>query len=158
VAKAAWDYLRAVQRPDGSFAPLWFGCQEAKDEANCTYGTANVLLACAQDTAAADMAERALAWLRGVQNADGSFGGCKGAQGTAEETGLALRALLAAGVKPTEDACLRAARWLMERQRPDGSWDPAPIGFYFAVLWYHEELYPLCYALGGLGALAQALR
>ena len=43
-------------------------------------------------------------------------------------------------------------------ERPDGSWNPAPIGFYFAVLWYYEELYPLVYALGGLGALSRALK
>ena len=44
--------------------------------------------------------------------------------------------------------------WLIERQNEDGTWPHAPIGFYFAVLWYYEELYPLIYALGGLAALA----
>jgi len=105
-----------------------------------------------------DIGERALTWLRSIQNPDGGFGGCKSAPSTAEETGLALRALVVSGVDPEEECCTRAAKWLIEKQRPDGSWNPAPIGFYFAVLWYYEELYPLCYALGGLGALAAALK
>jgi squalene-hopene/tetraprenyl-beta-curcumene cyclase len=71
---------------------------------------------------------------------------------------LALRALVSSGVNPNEACCVRAAQWLVERQRADGSWDPAPIGFYFAVLWYYEELYPLCFALGGLGTMAMGAR
>jgi squalene-hopene/tetraprenyl-beta-curcumene cyclase len=119
-----------------------------------------VLLACASSflREKATVQTRALAWLRAAQNADGGFGGVPGAPSTAEETGLALRALLASGVQPTEAACERAAEWLVARQRDGGSWPAAPIGFYFAVLWYYEELYPLCFALGGLGALAGAFR
>lgn len=94
-------------------------------------------------------------WLLRIQNPDGGFGGCAGAPSTAEETGLALRALVAQGYTLDDAQCQRAAQWLIEHQRADGSWDPAPIGFYFAVLWYYEELYPLVYAVGGLGALAR---
>lgn len=169
-ALSAWKYLECVQRADGSFAPLWFGCEQAPDGVNLTYGTAQVLLSCAaeqglpesehgrhgRDARATKIAARARQWLLGIQNPDGGFGGCAGARSTAEETGLALRALVAGGVNFREECCTRAARWLLERQRADGSWDPAPIGFYFAVLWYYEELYPLCFALGGLGALARA--
>jgi hypothetical protein len=32
---------------------------------------------------------------------------------------------------------------------------PAPIGFYFAKLWYHERLYPLTFTVAALG---QAIR
>lgn len=151
-AAAGWRYLERQQRADGSFAPLWFGCEQASDELNATYGTCHVLFALAGEEAHASMRDRALVWLRGIQNADGGFGGCKGARSTAEETGMALRALCEHGAAPDDGVCLRAAEWLAERQRADGSWDPAPIGFYFAVLWYYEALYPLCYALGGLGA------
>jgi len=151
-----YDYLEHAQRPDGSFAPLWFGCEHAPDQANCVYGTANVLLVCAQRKRADTIRARALAWLRSAQNDDGGFGGCAGAPSSAEETGLALRALVSSGVNPNEACCARAAQWLVERQRADGSWAPAPIGFYFAVLWYYEELYPLCFALGGLGAWGRA--
>ncbi|MBE7466161.1 MAG: squalene--hopene cyclase [Planctomycetes bacterium] len=147
----AWRCLERVQRPDGSFAPLWFGCEAASDELNATYGTAQVLLACAHEKAPMPLRDRALAWLRSIQHEDGAFGGTSGAPGSAEETGLALRAMAAHQDGRADPACSRAARWLIEHQREDGSWDPSPIGFYFAVLWYYEELYPLCFALGGLG-------
>jgi squalene-hopene/tetraprenyl-beta-curcumene cyclase len=93
--------------------------------------------------------------LRSIQNRDGGFGGCADSPSTAEETGLALRALAMHGGSVGDDACRRAAEWLIEHQSADGSWNAAPIGFYFAVLWYHERMYPLAFALGGLGALAR---
>ena len=40
--------------------------------------------------------------------------------------------------------------WLIERVQAE-QLQPAPIGFYFAKLWYHERLYPLIYATGALG-------
>ncbi len=39
------NYLARSQRPDGSWLPLWFGCQHAPDDENPTYGTARVLAA-----------------------------------------------------------------------------------------------------------------
>lgn len=153
--KAGWNYLQSVQRTDGSFAPLWFGCEQEPGEANLTYGTTHVLFACAADAPSGKIVRApALTWLRSIQNPDGGFGGCKGAPSTAEETGLALRAMAQNGAAADDQACARAAQWLLERQRPDGTWAPAPIGFYFAVLWYYEELYPHYYALGGLTAWA----
>lgn len=178
---AGWKYLRRVQRPDGSFVPLWFGCEAASDQLNATYATTHVLLSCFQTSLEGPIQQfksglltphrtagvppamrklvdlicnRALLWLRSIQNTDGGFGGCAGATSTAEETGMALRALVESGTG-ADTACQRAAHWLITHQREDGSWQPAPIGFYFAVLWYYEELYPLCYALGGLGAWAR---
>ena len=153
-SEKGWAYLRRVQRPDGALAPLWFGCEQAADELNCTYGTTHVLFACAEAGAVkSPLAAAGLDWLRRIQNSDGGFGGSAGAKSSAEETGLALRALRLCGVQPGEDACVKGAKWLLERQRKDGSWNPTPIGFYFAVLWYYEELYPLYYAIGGLGGL-----
>jgi len=156
-AAAAWKYLQAQQRADGSFEPLWFGCEYAPDQLNATYATSQVLLACAADDKhPAELRRRAFEHLLKIQNVDGSFGGCSGAPGTVEETALALRALCAQPEFPREVA-LRAGKWLVDHQYPDGWWDPAPIGFYFAVLWYYEELYPLCYGLAGLKALSAAL-
>ena len=154
---AAFEYLKKNQRADGSFVPLWFGCEQAPDQLNNTYATAQTILACESlGESSRSLIEPAVTYLRSIQNTDGGFGGCMGAKSTAEETGLVLRALSAVS-DPDSETLQRAARWLMERQRADGSWDPAPIGFYFAVLWYYEELYPLCYALGGLGAYAQLM-
>lgn len=153
--RAGWEYLGRVQRKDGAFAPLWFGCEQEPGEANLTYGTTHVLFACAADAPNGKFVRAsALTWLRSIQNPDGGFGGCKGAPSTAEETGLALRALALNGATPEDAACERAAEWLIKHQRPDGTWASAPIGFYFAVLWYYEDLYPLTYALGGLIAWA----
>ena len=51
----AVGYLEESQRPDGSWIPLWFGNQQAPDDANPVYGTARVLegLATLDDSAAA---------------------------------------------------------------------------------------------------------
>ena len=48
------------------------------------------------------------------------------------------------------------ARWLTERVL-SGAWrEPAPIGFYFAKLWYSERLYPLIFTAAALGRVAAA--
>ena len=152
---AGWNYMQHVQLSDGAFLPLWFGCENARSEMNASYGTTHALFACRGVRKSAGIRDRAATWLVSVQNSDGGFGGCAGAPSTAEETGLALRALVAQGYTLDDSQCQRASQWLIDHQRADGSWDPAPIGFYFAVLWYYEELYPLVYAIGGLGALAR---
>ncbi|MEI6235144.1 MAG: prenyltransferase/squalene oxidase repeat-containing protein [Planctomycetota bacterium] len=161
---SGWQYLWASKRSDGSFLPLWFGCEYATDQLNSIYGTTHALFAMTQGYNAYEMGTgeetdfseflfvNASKYLLSIQNPDGGFGGCKNAPSSAEETGLALRALANCGVDNTDPVCANAARWLVEHQRPDGSWNPAPIGFYFAVLWYYEELYPLYYAIGGLGS------
>ncbi len=158
-------YMVKASQKDGSYRPLWFGSEYAYDQLNANYGTAHALFALEKqfDEIVIDaereeiftIAEQRLAalnFLLSIQNLDGGFGGCKNAPSTAEETGLALRAIANCGVDNTDSVCANAARWLVEHQRADGSWNPAPIGFYFAVLWYYEELYPLYYAIGGLGS------
>ena len=80
------------------------------------------------------MVERALAWLRSVQNADGGWGEClesyknralmgKG-RSTASQTAWALMGLLA--YLPREDAAIkRGIAWLVAQQNAAGSWDEA---------------------------------
>ena len=70
-----------------------------------------------------------------MQQNDGSFG-------TIEETALAVAA--------TGDA--QGARWLEART----DFTPAPIGLYFAKLWYSEALYPWVFALGALASARTA--
>ena len=159
-----WLYLSRTVQSNGSFKPLWFGSESAADQLNSTYGTTHAMfpmnnrfyeVADAKFLKKYDigkLVKSASNFLLSIQNPDGGFGGCQGAPSTAEETGLALRAIANCGVDNSDPVCQNAARWLVEHQRADGSWNPAPIGFYFAVLWYYEELYPLYYAIGGLGA------
>lgn len=67
-----------------------------------------------------------------------------------EETGLAVEAL--AGTEHGR-AVRRGAEWLLERVET-GRWrESAPIGFYFAKLWYFERLYPVILTVGALGAV-----
>ena len=48
-------------------------------------------------------------------------------------------------------AIQRGVRWLAEQTAGGAEISPAPIGFYFAKLWYFEREYPLIYAVAGLG-------
>jgi squalene-hopene/tetraprenyl-beta-curcumene cyclase len=150
-------FLKSVQEPEGSWTPLWFGNQCETDEANRTYGTSRVALALAEMKAAPENLRAAVQWLLSVQREDGGWNGGSGtASSSTEETGLALEALCAsAQVNPelrnqVPGAIHRGLEHLLRRVE-DGSWtDPAPIGFYFAKLWYFEKLYPVVFAVAAL--------
>lgn len=146
---AGFRYLKRVQRDDGSWLPLWFGNQHAVDDENPTYGTARVLAAY-RDAGTIDIppAQRGFQWLRNAQNEDGGWGAGPGTPATVEETALAVDVLLSD--PGSHEAAGGGLTWLVERVE-DGSWrQPAPIGFYFARLWYFERLYPLIFTVGAL--------
>ncbi|WP_372776439.1 prenyltransferase/squalene oxidase repeat-containing protein [Mangrovibacterium sp.] len=150
----AINYLEHRQQADGSWLPLWFGNQRQANHANPVYGTARV--ACYLSDALcqnelngalkdklAVMISKARSYLVVVQNADGSWGGDGGIPGSIEETALAVSAL--AGKKTYRQACTKAMAWLHDYEQAFGL-TAAPIGLYFASLWYHEKLYPVtCY-------------
>jgi squalene-hopene/tetraprenyl-beta-curcumene cyclase len=46
--------------------------------------------------------------------------------------------------------------WLQRNIPEAEDCKPAPIGLYFASLWYWERLYPLIYALGACAAVTSA--
>ena len=50
----------------------------------------------------------------------------------------------------------QAVSWLSEAVLEGRHLEPAPIGFYFAKLWYYEQLYPLIFATRALGAACRA--
>lgn len=153
VARArAITYLIGAQREGGSWVPLWFGNQSAHEEENPTYGTAKVLAALADSGEATNAVRRAVAWLIAAQNEDGGWGAGRGTPSSVEETGLAVDALAHGGiVAAANEAVQRGVAWLIERTRGGTAFDPAPIGFYFARLWYYERAYPVVFAVGALG-------
>lgn len=155
----AVEFLRRTQRPDGAWVPLWFGHQEDAADENPLYGTARVIPALCdlRQTGSADVGgilSRALDWLVAHQNADGGWSGAAGAVSSLEETALAVEALAVAGETDARAAALaRGAAWLVTAVERGGWRTPAPIGFYFAKLWYYERLYPLIFATGALTRL-----
>lgn len=173
-------YLEAEQRNDGSFVPLWFGNQHHAEGHNLVYGTAQVLITCAElDRLDGEMAQRAARWLIGVQHANGGWGPPRSSPATSlsnvyrsnssraedalasfcsiEETSLAIEALLPL-VESNQlhaRAVKNGLKWLVDSVEQGRLRQPSPIGFYFARLWYYERLYPLVY---GASALRQAVR
>ena len=146
----AVTYLKKHQRKDGSWLPLWFGNQHERDHKNPVYGTARVLTylndALPQLENNSELYQNVLKqissgekFLVNVQNADGSWGGHKNIPGTIEETSLAISAL-----QKEEFAKNRKAgfEWLDNYFKQEGL-KAAPIGLYFASLWYDEKMYPL---------------
>lgn len=165
-------FFERSQRADGSLAPLWFGNQHRQDEENPTYGTSRVLLGL---TDRGDMEKaypqarqiivRARDWLLKNQSDDGGWGGGVGTPSSIEETALAVEALAAvAHVQPGENAeqarrlnesIERGVAWLIEHTRRGTQFDPSPIGFYFAKLWYYEMLYPVIFTVEALERVAK---
>jgi len=166
--KKAVQFLIRSQRADGAWTPLWFGNEFATKEENPIYGTSRVLAALVvvhhaqAETALASAIARAVQFLVSTQLPDGSFSN-DGTHSSTEETALAVSALaraLPANLLPSETASAvqasltRGCDWLVQRVN-SGAWvQPAPIGFYFAKLWYFERLYPLIFTVDALQAVA----
>jgi squalene-hopene/tetraprenyl-beta-curcumene cyclase len=147
------DYLRRAQRADGAWVPLWFGNQHAPRHGNPVYGTARVLAAY-RDLSLATREEprRGAGWLVQVQNPDGGWGGAAGVPSSIEETALAVDALAGwADDADSRAACHHGCAHLVAQVREGELSHPAPIGLYFAHLWYAERLYPVIWTVSALG-------
>ncbi len=124
VVEKAVQFLMKDQCKDGS----WFG----RWGVNYVYGTSGVLRALETvSLTAQEYCARAVAWLRQVQKADGSFGESLGSyefpstkgQGnsTPSQTAWGLIGLLA-GADQNDPAISKAASYLVLQQNADGSW------------------------------------
>jgi squalene-hopene/tetraprenyl-beta-curcumene cyclase len=148
-------WLIQAQEADGS----WFG----RWGANHLYGTGAVVpaLIAAGLTASDPAIGDAIRWLEEHQNSDGGWGEDlrsyrdsswigKGAS-TASQTAWALLALEAVG-QPSS-AAERGVRWLMDTQRPNGSWDePQFTGTGFPGYFYiNYHLYRAVFPISALG-------
>ena len=169
---AGGTYLRHEQQPDGSWLPLWFGNQDHAEEANPVYGTAKVLLMCHElGWSDKEMARRGALWLTKAQHAGGGWGTVATPQtqsakqtelaewhSSVEETALAVDALLPFAKRNDHIAASldQGVSWLTDAVLDGRHREPAPIGFYFAKLWYYEQLYPLIFATRALGAVCHA--
>jgi squalene-hopene/tetraprenyl-beta-curcumene cyclase len=162
-AARALQFLYDLQEPDGPWWGRW--------GVNYIYGLGAVLPALAElgEPMNQPAVRKAVAWLREHQRPDGGWGesadsyadpALRGAgPSTPSQTAWALLALLAAGEAASAEAA-RGVRYLVERQRPDGTWDePEFTGTGFPsdfMINYH--LYRHYFPLMALGRYAHALR
>ena len=147
---AGFAYLSKTQRPDGTWLPLWFGNQFSDNEENPVYGVSRVLAAYRDSNRLEDWeCQAGMEWLASVQNCDGGWGGSKNTPSSNEETALAVEALLP--MTKYDVHCRRGLEWLVDRIEAGTFGHPAPIGLYFAKLWYFERLYPIIFTVSALG-------
>ena len=145
-------YLERTQHPDGWWEPLWFGNEYAPSQMNPVYGTATVLKHLATVPGTEALRARAAAWLVSAQRHDGAWSGAPGElPPSIEETAVALEALALHGC----DAVIlnRGAGALLALTENGTRFPAAPIGLYFAKLWYYEKLYPVIAATAAFRAL-----
>jgi squalene-hopene/tetraprenyl-beta-curcumene cyclase len=162
--RRAVRFLAASQRPDGAFVPLWFGNQAEPGEENPVFGTSRVLAGLASVTALGNapadaVIRHAARWLVAAQNADGGWGGGPAVRSSLEETAVAIAGLISAREACDAVAITTAVRrglaWMMTTTENGRHFPAAPVGLYFARLWYSEELYPLIFAAGALESAAR---
>ena len=169
--KRAVSWLKKNQRQDGAWLPLWFGNEHEIDETNPVYGTATVLkylcrLPEGEFPELPGMREKAARFLCSGQQENGTWsGGAGGGAGSIEETGAALESLVAfEGLlqKPsrrslTGKAIEAGAAALLRLTEAGTQFPAAPIGLYFARLWYYEKLYPVTASVAAFQALRKWL-
>ncbi len=156
---AAIRYLTDSQNENGLWVPLWFGNEYMPDEKNPVFGTARIITyICGSGDISRfpkDMIERAVKALLAGRNEDGGWGRITPDSSSIEETAAVLDALVSFALSSkTDNAELETAidkgteRLIdMLSSQQSGNLEPAPIGLYFAKLWYYEKMYPTIFTL-----------
>jgi squalene-hopene/tetraprenyl-beta-curcumene cyclase len=152
--RSASRYLSRTQRREGCWSPLWFGNEHHPLQENPVYGTAKVVSATGDS--------RGAKWLAAAVGSDGGVGGAPGLPASVEETALTVEALAKVLAQPQgrtlsselAPAVERSVRWLIETTDEGRFFPTAPIGLYFAKLWYFEKLYPLIFTVAALEQVA----
>jgi squalene-hopene/tetraprenyl-beta-curcumene cyclase len=165
VVNRAIKFLERDQTEEGAWYGRW--------GVNYIYGTSTVLRAMETlGLAHHSCCERAASWLRAMQNPDGGWGeSCasydhpelKGqGESTPSQTAWALVGLQATGAR-SDPAVTRGLCYLLDRQKPDGTWDEKPwTGTGFPRVFYlkyhlYRNTFPL-YALARWRNLMQGAR
>jgi len=162
LAKDAIRFIREKQEKNGAWWGRW--------GVNYIYGTWSVLTGLHRigENMNRPYVRRAVAWLKDHQNPDGGWGEtCDGyhkcsysaCSSTPSQTAWALLALMAAGETESSEVS-RGIRFLLDRQKQDGSWEENAFtgtGFpkYFMIR-YHN--YRNCFPLLALGRYNQFLQ
>ncbi len=154
-------YLVRSQESDGSWVPLWFGHPDSEGGQNPIIGTSRTVDALrvallqlgggSKFAGAQEALARGENWLVERQRSDGGWS--MGKSATVEESALAVMALAGGSSGEAVAAVERGVAWL-KAQGVDGLQRAAPLGLYFALLWYHEQLYPLAWSLEALNRVA----
>jgi squalene-hopene/tetraprenyl-beta-curcumene cyclase len=117
----ALDQLLASQNRDGGWGPNLCPTRlKAKSDCIVTAKVIETIYNLDRDDAK-PLFERGLTYLRAAQHADGSWAdsdGCQKIMGTSQ----AIRALLAAGAAPDDDAVAAGVNWLLVEQQANGGW------------------------------------
>ncbi len=122
----ALKYLARTQRADGSWLPLWFGNQHARDDENPTYGTARVVIAL-EAIGRAGLSSARQRDVRTLQRRAEDRRALPQEVAERSEAGGVFGSLRP---DPSSFAALpmltRGLEWLVRTQQADGGWSGAP--------------------------------
>ena len=138
----ACRWLKAQMTSKGYWTDLWL--------AKNTYGTANAIIALTKAGAQASAEIKSgIRWLESTQNTDGGWGEDifgEPTDSTVEQTGWCTYALLLA--YPESEAAQKGLDFLLNSQKPDGSWKASCVGIYWEVIGgYIDPIYASVFPL-----------
>ncbi len=158
----ALKYLKNCRDENGLWTPLWFGNEYLPRQVNPVFGTSRIItyLCDARENLplTAGLMQAAVEEILARQNSDGGWGQADPSESSIEETAAAVDAIASYALKfkslnPDMKKSLdNGVKYLMKNlyEKKLDELQPAPIGLYFAKLWYYERLYPLIFSVSAL--------